>query len=315
MNSKRVIFQLFCLLLFTAGCNRNGGGPSEATDTPTSGKVTVVADESYTLIFKTLEYTFESIYDRADVTMKYKPESEALADLLADSAKVAVLNRDLSENELKVFKKNNIYPKSVKIAEDAVALIVHPSNTDSLLTVEQVTSILKGSDSTWSGINPANNAGIIKVVFDNKGSANARYMKDSLLKGGEFQKNVFAVNSNQEVINYVRENRSAIGVISVNWISDRDDTLSQRFLKQVKVVGVSGGSNADQEKMYYRPYQAYIKSREYPFVRSVYLINRQTRAGLGTGFVSFVAGEKGQRMILKSGLIPATMPVRVVQFK
>jgi phosphate transport system substrate-binding protein len=43
------------------------------------------------------------------------------------------------------------------------------------------------------------------------------------------------------------------------------------------------------------------------------MINRQTRAGLVTGFVSFVAGEKGQRMILKSGLVPATIPSRIVE--
>lgn len=314
MSHKRSLVILPIIVAALAACNR-ADAPKEQTDTATSGKVNIVSDESYTLIFKTLEYTFESIYTNADVTMKYKPEADALADLMADSCKVAVLNRDLSENEKKIFQHNNIYPKSIKIAEDAVALIVNPENTDSLLTVGQITNILSGKDTSWSAINPTNKGGTIKVVFDNKGSANARYMKDSLLKGGQFQKNVFAVNSNAQVIDYVRNNRSAIGVVSVNWISDRDDTLSQRFLHQVKVVGVSKGESGDEEKMYYKPYQAYIKSREYPFVRSVYLINRQTRAGLGTGFVSFVAGEKGQRMILKSGLIPATMPVRVVQFK
>ncbi|MCE9539148.1 MAG: phosphate ABC transporter substrate-binding protein, PhoT family, partial [Bacteroidetes bacterium] len=62
-----------------------------------------------------------------------------------------------------------------------------------------------------------------------------------------------------------------------------------------------------------KPYQAYIKTKDYPFTRSVYMINRQTRAGLGMGFVSFVAGEKGQIMILKAGLIPAIAPVRLIE--
>jgi phosphate transport system substrate-binding protein len=44
-----------------------------------------------------------------------------------------------------------------------------------------------------------------------------------------------------------------------------------------------------------------------------YMINRQTRAGLGTGFVSFVAGEKGQRMMKLAGLVPATMQIRLIQ--
>jgi phosphate transport system substrate-binding protein len=42
---------------------------------------------------------------------------------------------------------------------------------------------------------------------------------------------------------------------------------------------------------------------------------RESFSGLGSGFVSFVAGEKGQRIILKSGLVPATMPIRIIQTK
>ena len=57
----------------------------------------------------------------------------------------------------------------------------------------------------------------------------------------------------------------------------------------------------------------YIYSGEYPFCRDVYIINREGRTGLGTGFAAFVAGEKGQLIILKAGMVPATQPVRMVK--
>ncbi|HRG38720.1 MAG TPA: phosphate ABC transporter substrate-binding protein, PhoT family, partial [Bacteroidia bacterium] len=63
----------------------------------------------------------------------------------------------------------------------------------------------------------------------------------------------------------------------------------------------------------FKPYQAYIKTKDYPFTRSVFIISRQKRAGLGMGFVNFVAGNKGQLMILKAGLIPSIAPVRMVE--
>jgi phosphate transport system substrate-binding protein len=75
------------------------------------------------------------------------------------------------------------------------------------------------------------------------------------------------------------------------------------------MVGISRDSDSEA----FKPYQAYIKTKEYAFTRSVYMINRQTRAGLGMGFVSFVAGDKGQLIILKSGLIPSIAPVRLVE--
>ncbi|MBK8471826.1 MAG: hypothetical protein IPL33_06420 [Sphingobacteriales bacterium] len=44
----------------------------------------------------------------------------------------------------------------------------------------------------------------------------------------------------------------------------------------------------------------------------MYSISREMRSGLGTGLSAYLAAEKGQRIILKSGLVPSTMPLRIV---
>lgn len=281
----------------------------DATDTPSSGDVNIVVDESFQQLFDTQIYTFQSFNKDARIHVKYLPENESLKLLIEDSCKVTVMCRDLTSEERKNFEAANIYPISTKIAEDAIAILVHPENTDSTLTVQKLKSILLGTDSTWKQINEKSELGKIDVVFDNAGSANARYMVDTLLQGHHFAKNVFAVKSNPEVIEYVNKNKNAIGILSVNWISDQDDTLTQHFLKKVKVVAIS----KDEKSEAFKPYQAYIKTKDYPFIRSVYMINRQTRRGLGMGFVNFVAGQKGQLMILKNGLIPSIAPVRMVE--
>jgi len=125
--------------------------------------------------------------------------------------------------------------------------------------------------------------------------------------------NFFAVNSNAEVINFVSRNPDAIGVVSVNWISDKDDSLSMSFIKKVNVVAVS--QQFVNDGSYYRPYQGSIYDKSYPFVREIYLISRETFAGLGSGFINWACAEQGQRIVLKSGLVPATMPIRLVQIK
>jgi phosphate transport system substrate-binding protein len=52
--------------------------------------------------------------------------------------------------------------------------------------------------------------------------------------------------------------------------------------------------------------------KNYPLTRDVVIISREIGTGLGTGFISFAASDKGQRIVLKSGLVPVTMPVRIV---
>lgn len=304
MNLERL---LFVFLLTLVSCNHNPVG-KDYTDTATSGRVSISVDESYSLLFDTQIYTFEALYPNAKIIAKFKPEQEALIDLLKDSSKVAVLNRALTKDELAKFKAANIYPITTKIAEDAIALVVNNNNLDTALSVKQIRNFLTGKDTLW----PQNKNQKINIVFDNPNSANYRYLKN-LVENSEFGKNVFAVKSNPEVISYVSNHPNALGVISVNWISDMDDTLSQSFLKKIKVVGLTDEEYPNELTKYRKPRQAYIANKTYPFCRSVYMINRQTRAGLGTGFVSFVAGEKGQRMMKLAGLVPATMQVRLIQ--
>jgi phosphate transport system substrate-binding protein len=304
---------LFFAFAATAGlwyCAAPSPTGKDESDTPTSGKVKIVVDESYSMLFETEIYTFESLYKNAKVEAAYLPEEKALEYLKKDSCKVIIINRNLTKAEYKTFEQLNLFPIATKICEDAIALIVHPENPDTLFTPEKLRRVLSGTDTAWSQLNNENKLGVINVVFDNEGSANARYMRDSLLKDQKLQKNCFAATSNPDVIDYVSTHKNAIGIISVNWISDTDDQSTTDFLNKVRVVSVAK-VDAPGAK-FYKPYQAYIKTKDYAFCRDVYMINRQTRAGLGMGFVAFVAGEKGQLIILKQGLIPSIMPVRLV---
>lgn len=308
-NIKTIFFGSIIAIIATLfSCGGNDGKP-QPTDTPTSGEVNVVIDESFQKLFDSQIFTFEAIYKNAKIHASYLPENEALTRMINDSCKVVVMCRDLTDKERKSFEAKNLFPISTKIAEDAIVLLVNPENTDTTLTVAQVKSILTGKDSLWKQLNDKSELEGINVVFDNAGSANARYMRDTLLEGKDFAKNVFAVKSNNEVIEYVSSHKNAIGFLSVNWISDMDDSTSTNILKKVKVVAIAKEEGSKPVKAY----QAFIKTKEYPFTRDVYMISRQTRAGLGMGFVSFVAGDKGQLMILKAGLIPAIAPVRLVE--
>ena len=101
----------------------------------------------------------------------------------------------------------------------------------------------------------------------------------------------------------------------VFWIAEDNNVVSHRFLGKVTVAGISNEGNNFEGAEFYQPYQAYIAQGDYPFIRKVFCINRQTYSGLGYGLSAFIAGEKGQLILLHSGLVPATMPVRIVEIR
>jgi phosphate transport system substrate-binding protein len=118
-----------------------------------------------------------------------------------------------------------------------------------------------------------------------------------------------ALQSNEEVIDYVKTHPNAIGIIGLNWISDQEDPTSMAFMDGLKVASVYTNNPADACK----PYAGFIYTKEYPLIRDIWVINKGRRSGLHTGFVLFMKkDDKGQLIIQKSGLVPALTPVRLV---
>ena len=279
-------------------------------DTPVSGKIKIGVDESYQPLISAEQEVFQALYNRAHVNIRYTDENTAVNDLLNDSVKMIIINRLLTPNETEILDQRKITPRETKIAIDAVALVVHNDNPDSRMTYEQLSEIIQGKIQTWPLKGQSKTDSII-VVFDNKQSSNARFLKEKFLGEKSFPQNVFAVNSNAEVINYVSANKRALGVIGVNWVSDKNDSTVHNFLKKIRVVSLAPpGAGANTE--YYQPYQAYVALNYYPLTRDVYCISAEGRTGLGTGFASFIASDKGQTIVRRAGMVPATIPVRIV---
>jgi phosphate transport system substrate-binding protein len=295
--------------LLTASCNQ--GNPADR-DTPTSGRIAISVDETFEPIVRSQVDTFQKLYQSATVTATYKPEEAVMQDLLAGKVRAVIVSRQLTKAEEATFKQQTITPRITKIATDGLAIIVHPSNSDSLLTMSQLRGIFTGQLQKWSQVSGKKALGNINVVFDANRSSTTRYVQDSVTQGTPLTKRVFAAKSNPELLDYVATHPDAIGVVGANWISDRDDASVQSFLQKVRVVAISATDNPTTPDDYVQPYQAYLALKTYPLRRELFVINREARTGLGSGFASFVAGTKGQLIILKSGLMPATGQTRIV---
>jgi len=311
-NSLPTLGVMLLLLGAFSGCNRTDkNGELQVEDTPTTGKLAISVDETFAPILTTEVDTFQKLYQYAKVTAKYEPEEDVVRSLLDGTSRVVVLSRDLNTKERAKFEKDKIIPRTVRIGTDGLAIIVHPSNPDSLFTVSQLREIFTGKTARWEQVNGKKGLGDINVVFDANRSSTTRYVQDSITRGTPVTPRAFATKSNPALIDYVATHPSAIGVIGANWISDRDDKAVETFLNKVQVAGIAASSGSKSDE-YLQPYQAYLALKTYPLRRNLYMISSEARTGLGTGFISFVAGPQGQLIVLKSGLMPATGQARIV---
>ena len=286
-------------------CDNSQNPFAYQTESHSRGKIPVYIEESFKPLFKTSIYTFESQFPKANIEDNYCSEQKAIESFIKNKTKTIFITRDFTKDEKIKLKRNQVEVRSEKIADDAIALIIHPNNPDSMLTVSMLNKILKGEIHKWKSLKTE-----ISVVFDNQNSANFSYLR-KLTDNSPIPSNVFAVKSNEEVIDYVKTHPNSIGVIGVNWISDEDDSEVLDFLKGIKVVSIA----KDQKSEFFKPYQAYIYTKEYPLTRELWSINKGSKSGLNTGFVNFLIGEKGQLIIQKSCLVPSHSPIRMMQIK
>jgi len=279
------------------------GNQNKDSDTCKTGVAKILVEESFKPLFETSSETFESMAPKADIQPTYMAEGDIIDEFYKGEIKTICISRDLSEKEKKILKSKKIEVRSDKIAIDGVALIVNPKNKDTSITVDELKTILNGQLKKWKSSKKD-----INVVFDNQRSANFNFLL-TLTKTETLSKNVFAVNSNEEVIKYVKNHENAIGVIGLNWVSDQDDFEVMNFLDSIKVMHVAKNSKSD----YFQPYPGVIYTYEYPLTREIWMINWGARSGINSGFVNFMIGEKGQLLIQKSELVPARSPIRLIQ--
>lgn len=312
---------IFTLVLITS-CSKGSKTP---VTTSTSGTITLMCDNSFENIIQQEIDVFEFQYPKAHILARYLPQQDVIDSLMQFKTRAIVAARDLTNKEKEYLRQNKRLVRSQMIAVDALALIVNPENTIEMISRKEMGDILTGKLTKWNEVEPSK-MGEIRIVFDDEKSSTVQYMQDSLMNGQPFGKNVYAQNSIEGVFEAVKKNKNAIGVIGVSWITsdlrsadlsteqlvaelneDKGVNMAQ-FDDSVKVLKVMGNTREA-----FKPYQQYIYDGRYPLFRHIYMIIASAGGTLEHGFYSFVTSFNGQKLIMKTGVMPAVMHPQVVQ--
>lgn len=293
-SGKSVLFAVICITFAAISCTQRPSKNGQEQDTATSGTITISVDETYQPLIEAEIKVFQSLYPKTKIVAEYKPEADCFKDLFNDSSRMIIVTRDLKPEEKEYFKKEKIRPQSMKLATDAVALIVNNANADSILTMDQVREIMAGKTTKpW------------QIVFDNQNSSTVRFIQDSINKGTPLPASTMAAKTNPEVIDYVTKNKNAIGVIGVNWISDTSDPKVIDFSTKVTTVKLRADGYTD----FVKPFQYFIGTKSYPLTRGMFYVLKEPYQGLGAGFATFLGGQEGQLLIGRYKLYPANLNI------
>jgi len=194
---------------------------------------------------------------------------------------IGAASRDVKSNEMEK------YPdlKPVGIGKDSVAIVVHPSNGVSELTMEQASKIFSGEIKNWKDIGGADEA--IRVITREEGSGTREVFEKYVMKPSEKEiaGKASVKPSNGEVRATVSGDKKSIGYVSLGYVD--------HSVKAVKIDGVE--ATVDN-----------VLADKYPIVRTLYLITKGEPSQLEGAFIDFALSEEGQNVVEDMGYIKLT---------
>ncbi len=313
---KLVGLTLSIALLLISSCGGNNK-KSNRKDTPTSGTISFVSDESFSPIIEEERKQFEFEYPNAHLKPIYTDEVTGLQMIKDLKTCLLITSRGLTPREIAYIKTKNINPSVFPIGYDGVSLIVNSANNDTCISVKDIKGILTGKVTDWGQLVPGSKRGKIEVIVDNERSATTNWIVDSLLKGKTITNpNIYTAKKSKEVVDYVDKTPNSIGIIGSNWLNDRRDTTNTTFKKNVHVMSISVADKATPMNSW-KPYQAYLLDGRYPLVRTLWAIVADPFRALPWSFANYITNPKGQLIIFKSGLLPyrGDITIRTVDVK
>ena len=184
----------------------------------------------------------------------------------------------MSSRELKPEEKDL---REYEVARDGLAVIVHPSNGLSGLTLLQVQAIFNGDVRDWKALGGMNRE--IDVVTREEGSGTRGAFQELVMGPDRIVKSAIVEDSNGTVREIVAGDPQAVGYISLGLVNER--------VKALSLDGVAPGEGAIQRK-------------EYRLVRPFLFVTNGPPGPAAQAFIDFVLSKEGQDLIKKEGLLP-----------
>ena len=290
------------LLLFISSCSQQRTHPDTnvGADKIYKGDLVVDVDPGLEHVMKLQQEVFGYQHDSVDLHLQYKNETDMLADFRTGKATMLVMTRPLDSTEIKsLIERDTLYVREILIARDAVALIGNKSFNDSSLDIETLKKYF----------DPANNApNSPQMVFEDQHSSIVKLVLGKLGYRGKVSSHVYALKSTEEVIDYVKKSDNAIGFIPFNFLSNLKNEQVRKIYDSIKVLSLRTVYK-DGSIITVSANQSDIATRDYPLVRNIYTEMRLSYAdNLEWLFANFLFRERGGRIFLMDGLVPANIP-------
>lgn len=285
--------------------------------TPTAGvagNLNSIGSDSLNNLMTYWAEGFKKKYPNVNIQIEGKGSSTAPPALIAGTAQLGPMSREMKPSEIEKFEKKFGYkPTKIGVALDSLAVFVNKDNPVKSLSLDEVDAIFSKTRkrnlkeiTTWGqlGVTGKLAAKPISLYGRNSASGTYGYFKDHALKNGDYKNTVKEQPGSASVVEGVAKDISAIGYSGIGYATSGVRALPLSEKKGGPVAAAN--------------YQN-VLSGKYPLSRMLYIYVAkkpgQPLPKITEEFIKYVLSKEGQQIVVKDGYDPLTAKIVEKQLK
>ncbi|MDR0745391.1 MAG: phosphate ABC transporter substrate-binding protein [Mediterranea sp.] len=222
----------------------------------------------------------------ANVTITGGGSGVGISALIDGTADIAMSSRKIKFDEKVKLQEAGRSPVEVIVAYDALAVVVHPANSVTDLTREQLEGIFTGKIRNWKEVGGED----LKIVAYSRETSSGTYefFKSDILKNKNYMPSILSLPATGAIIQSVSQTKGAIGYVGLAYLN-----------KNVKAIHISY-----DKKNYVEPSFENARNKTYPVVRPLFFYYIKGTEKTVKPFTDYILSVEGQATVKTIGYIP-----------
>jgi phosphate transport system substrate-binding protein len=242
-----------------------------------------ITSSGSTTVLPVAQATAEAYMDKhpeINISVRGGGSGVGVAALQNGTVDIANSSRPMKSKEIAACKAKGINPTAYAVANDGIAIVVHPSNTVKNLTVAQIRDIYTAKIKNWNQVGGPNMP--IVIISRDVASGTFEVFNDKALKGAKVDGSAQMLASNNAIVTTVTSTPGAIGYAGLGYLN--------AGVKAITVENVM-------------PTEASVKDASYPLSRKLYMYTNGPAKGEVGKFIVYIQSAEGQALVKKQGFI------------
>ncbi len=215
-----------------------------------------------------------------------------ISALINGTVDIANASRAIKKEELEKAQAAGYNPQEFVVARDAIAVIVHPQNPVSQLTMQQISAIYRGEINNWKEVGGEDRP-IVRLSRETNSGTHVYFLESVIRLGNSKDKAIFSPDtlllpSSEGIIAEVSDNPNAIGYDGLGYVTP-----------EVKVIAVA----RERDLPYVLPSAATVNDRTYPIARDLYMYTREPPQGYIKEYLNWIVSPPAQEIVIKLGFV------------